>query len=92
MLQSTCWCEYNWEGAIWNCEIFISSYPELYTGHCFRRNSATLLVNNCADIHQLKRYGDWKSSTVAEGYVDDCLTHKIDFGKNITATELLIFS
>ncbi|KAJ8961035.1 hypothetical protein NQ317_019332 [Molorchus minor] len=26
-------------------------YPETYTGHCFRRSSATLLADAGADIH-----------------------------------------
>lgn len=43
--------------------------PELYTGHCFRRTSATLLVEGGADILTLKRHGGWKSTSVAEGYV-----------------------
>ena len=37
--------------------------------YCFRRTSATLLVNNGADL-QLKRIGGLKSSSVAEGYID----------------------
>lgn len=36
--------------------------PLAYTGHCFRRTSATLLVNGGSDILQLKRHGGWKSS------------------------------
>lgn len=49
----------------------------LYTGHCFRRTSATLLVNGGGDIIQLKRHGGWKSSNVAEGYIEDCINNKI---------------
>lgn len=43
---------------------------ETFTGHCFRRTAATLLANSGGDVLQLKRLGGWKSSTVAEGYVD----------------------
>lgn len=58
--------------------------PQLYTGHCFRRTSATLLVEAGGDILQLKRHGGWKSSTVAEGYVEESITSKIT-----TATMIL---
>lgn len=50
--------------------------PELYTGHSFRRTSATILANAGADILQLKRHGGWKSNAVAEGYVDDSMRNK----------------
>ncbi|XP_039439555.1 uncharacterized protein LOC120420554 [Culex pipiens pallens] len=40
--------------------------PELYTGHCFRRSSASLLADSGVDISVLKRHGGWKSSSVAE--------------------------
>ncbi|KAK5638962.1 hypothetical protein RI129_013257, partial [Pyrocoelia pectoralis] len=42
-----------------------------YTGHSFRRTSATLLANSGSDVLSLKRHGGWKSNTVAEGYVGD---------------------
>jgi integrase len=44
--------------------------PELYTGHCFRRSSATHLANHGGSLLTIKRHGGWKSSTVAESYVD----------------------
>lgn len=45
--------------------------PELYTGHSLRRSSATILVDAGGDLNTLKRHGGWKSSSVAEGYIDD---------------------
>lgn len=42
---------------------------DLYTGHSFRRTSATLLADSGADLTTLKRHGGWKSSTVAEGNI-----------------------
>jgi integrase len=57
--------------------------PQLYTGHCFRRTSATLLANAGGDLTQIKRHGGWKSSTVAEGYIEDAITNKIDTSKKI---------
>lgn len=59
--------------------------PELYTGHCFRRSSATLLANTGADISMLKRHGGWKSGTVAEGYVEDSIENKIDVSNRISS-------
>ena len=47
--------------------------PQSYTGHCFRRSSATMLVDAGGDITSLKRHGGWKSTTVAEGYIDESL-------------------
>jgi hypothetical protein len=36
--------------------------PELYTGHCFRRSSATHIANSGGDLLSIKRLGGWKSS------------------------------
>lgn len=57
-----------------------------YTGHAFRRSSATLLANSGADILALKRHGGWKSSSIAEGYVEDCLNNKINITKKLFNT------
>jgi integrase len=50
--------------------------PDQYTGHCFRRSSATLLVNHGGDLLTLKRHGGWLSSAVAESYVENSLHSK----------------
>ncbi|KAJ8915324.1 hypothetical protein NQ315_008208, partial [Exocentrus adspersus] len=50
---------------------------KLYTGHCLRRTSATLLVKQeQIPITALKRHGGWQSTTVAEGYT---VCHKVMF-------------
>ena len=59
------------------------SNPELYTGHCYRRSSATILVDAGGDITTLKRHGGWKSTTVAESYINESLTNKIQVGNKI---------
>lgn len=51
--------------------------PTQYTGHCFRRSSATVLAGHGADITTLKRHGGWRSTTVAEGYIEESLKGKI---------------
>lgn len=45
--------------------------PHLYTGHSFRRSSATFLADSGEDITNIKRLGGWKSTSVAEGYLED---------------------
>lgn len=48
----------------------------LYTGHSFRRSSATLLVDAGADLLTLQRHGGWKSGNVAYGYITNSLANK----------------
>ena len=62
--------------------------PENYSGHSFRRSSATLLVDAGADITTLKRHGGWNSSAVAEGYIDDSIKNPSDIAKKISSTIL----
>lgn len=50
--------------------------PERYTGHAFWRTSATILVDQGADEQTLKRHGGWKSSNVAQGYINESLFNK----------------
>ncbi|XP_064212309.1 uncharacterized protein LOC135265892 [Tribolium castaneum] len=58
--------------------------PTSYTGHCLRRSSATLLVDAGADITALKRHGGWRSTTVAETYIDHSLNNKIQTANKIS--------
>ncbi|XP_045462723.1 uncharacterized protein LOC123672598 [Harmonia axyridis] len=55
----------------------------IHTGHSFRRSSATLLANSGADFTVLKRHGGWRSSSVAEGYIEDSLQNKINISEQI---------
>lgn len=45
--------------------------PELYTGHCIRRSSTTMLANNGATFRDIKRHGNWKSDKVASRSVSN---------------------
>ena len=56
---------------------------EMYTGHCFRRCSATVLTNSGADLVRVKRLGGWKSSSVAESYIEQSVCNKIAVSKCI---------
>lgn len=42
-----------------------------YSGHSFRRTSATVLSEKGIGLLELKQHGRWKSSTVAERYVEN---------------------
>lgn len=59
--------------------------PQAYTGHSFRRSSATLLADAGADLVTIKQHGGWKSSTVAEGYIENSTTRKRKVGNLITS-------
>jgi hypothetical protein len=61
-----------------------------YTGHCFRRTSATLLADAGADITVLKRHGGWRSNTVAEGYIEDSVQNKLEVSSKILGKEQII--
>jgi hypothetical protein len=52
--------------------------PELFTGHCFRRSSASHLANRGGDLITIKRHGGWKSSAVAEGYIEQSIKKKVE--------------
>lgn len=58
-----------------------------YTGHSFRRSSATMLADAGGDVLQLKRHGGWKSSTVAESYVEESIKNKIEISHQILQKE-----
>lgn len=59
------------------------SNPELYTGHCIRRSSATMLANTGADMTTIKRFGGWKSTTVAEGYIETSTENRMNIAKQM---------
>ncbi|XP_039280998.1 uncharacterized protein LOC120350644 [Nilaparvata lugens] len=57
--------------------------PESYTGHALRRTSASMLVEGGGDLLTLKRHGGWKSSSVAEGYIEDSIARKVEVSKKL---------
>lgn len=58
--------------------------PHLYTDHCFRQTSATLLADSGANHLTVKRHRGWKSDRVAENYIDELIGVKQETTKNIT--------
>ncbi|KAJ8978293.1 hypothetical protein NQ317_000107 [Molorchus minor] len=51
-----------------------------YTGHCFRRSSATLLADAGENITNIKRHAGWKSTAVAESYIEGSVANKLKIG------------
>lgn len=62
--------------------------PEKYTGHAFRRTSASLLADSGADLLMVKRHGGWKSSSVAEGYIDTSKGNKKIVAQHILGSRI----
>ena len=62
--------------------------PELYTGHYYRRSSATILVDRGSDITTLKRHVGWRSTSVAEGYVEESVQNKMKIADTIRKSVL----
>jgi integrase len=58
--------------------------PEEFTGHCFRRTSTTFLADAGANLSNIKRHGGWKSTSVAEGYIENSIQNKINIAKKNT--------
>ncbi|KAJ8948662.1 hypothetical protein NQ317_002312, partial [Molorchus minor] len=66
----------------------VASYLKLpdvacYTGHCLRRSLATLLADAGVDITTIKRHAGWKSTTVAEGYVENSIENKTKIANQV---------
>ncbi|KAJ8971088.1 hypothetical protein NQ317_006501 [Molorchus minor] len=58
-------------------------FLDCYTGHCLRRSSATLLADAGVDITTIKRHAGWKSTTVAEGYVENSIENKTKIANQV---------
>lgn len=60
---------------------FINAHK--YTGHAFRRTSATIMANGGMNVDELKRQVGWKSSSTASGYIEESITNKLGVSKLI---------
>ena len=60
--------------------------PDTYTSHAFRRTGATWIADNTGQIFQLKIAGGWKSTAVAERYVEESKFQKSKTADNIFDT------
>ena len=63
--------------------------PNEYTGHSFRRTSATFLVDAGGNMESLKRHGGWKSGNVAERYIDQSIQNTKTTAEMVTKNVLL---
>ncbi|XP_044744385.1 uncharacterized protein LOC123306444 [Coccinella septempunctata] len=59
-------------------------HPERFSGLSFRRSTSTILVNAGGVITSLKRTSGWKSTTEAEGYIDEPFENKIETDEKIS--------
>lgn len=66
--------------------------PWTFTGHSFRRSSATLLANRGVGLVGIKQLGGWKSSAVCESYIQDSVRNKIELSRKIQPARLLHLS
>jgi hypothetical protein len=63
------------------CPFLVAKYLNLpeakkFTGHAFRRSSATIMANSGISVDERKRQVGWKSSTVAAAYVKESIENK----------------
>ncbi|KAJ8976551.1 hypothetical protein NQ317_007591 [Molorchus minor] len=68
---------------VWNVELRLNYLCCGYTGHCLRRSSATLLADAGVDITTIKRHAGWKSTTVAQGYVENSIENKTKIANQV---------
>lgn len=60
--------------------------PDNYTGHCFRRSSATALSNSGANLNMVKQLGGWQSDAVAQGYLGFSIENRKEIFTRIAGT------
>lgn len=61
--------------------------PWEFTGHCFRRSMATSMADHGEGLIAIKQLGGWKSSSVAESYIQDSIQSKIALAKRIQSSQ-----
>jgi integrase len=66
---------------------FLSLEPGGYTGHSFRRSSATSAADGGISLINLKRFGGWRSDSVASSYVDDSVVAAVDAANCLALTK-----
>ena len=61
--------------------------PTQYTGHCFRRTSATAAANAGANTLQMKRHFGWQQESTALKYTDETRVRARKMARFLTETE-----
>ncbi|KAK5649393.1 hypothetical protein RI129_000422 [Pyrocoelia pectoralis] len=62
----------------------INKIGQIPKSHCFRRSSVSELANCGGDLITIKKHGGWKSSVVAEGYIDTTLKKKLEVAQKLS--------
>lgn len=65
--------------------------PTQYTGRCFKRTPANLLMDTAEDMLALKQQGIWKPSTNSERYFGPNVEHKVIKGCFATVRKVATF-
>lgn len=60
--------------------------PGNYTGHCLRRSGASMVAESSGNLLPVKQIGGWKSSKVAEGYIEESITSKMKVANMVFST------
>ena len=76
----------NQERRIRFIERFLGYEEGSLTSHSFRRSGATQLANSGISLINLKKAGRWRSSTVAEGYIERSRARMLDQMKRLTTS------
>lgn len=66
--------------------------PEEYTGHCFRRTSATAAANAGANTLEMKRHFNWVQENTALKYIDQTKERSRKMAKLLTGAECVTLS
>lgn len=79
--QGTCTRQFIGKNEISDVPKTVAAYlnldnPSEYTGHCFRRSSATTLSNAGVNLSMVKQLGGWKSDAVVHGYIENSTANR----------------
>ena len=66
---------------------FLGLSPEGFTGHCWRRTTATILSETDIPLIQFKNAGGWHSDSVCQGYVQESKREKLQISSRISLCE-----
>ena len=66
---------------------FLGLSPEGYTGHCWRRTTATILSETDISLMQFKNAGGWHSDQVCQQYVQESKREKLQISARISLCE-----
>jgi integrase len=74
------------------CADYLGKNVDGFSGHAFRRTSATIVADSGASMMSLKRHGRWSSEKVAEGYVAESSRAKMEVANMINGDSVGVSS